>query len=77
VFATGPLLAALRGAVGGAGAVGAFCALAGLGSWKDSANLHEEDLREGAVIIGVHGEAERLETAREIFRRTGATRVLG
>jgi hypothetical protein len=75
VWAAGPLLGALRGAVGGAGVTGLVGALAGLGFWKEEASLHAEDLREGAVLIGVHADGERLEAAREIFRRTGATRV--
>jgi hypothetical protein len=77
VWATGPVLGAIRGAVGGAGAAGLVGALAGLGFWKEEANLHAEDLREGAVLIGVHAEGERHEAAREIFQRTGATRVRG
>jgi len=75
VWATGPVLGALRGAVGGAGFAGLVGALAGLGFWKEEANLHAEDLREGAVLIGVHAEGKRLEAARDIFRRTGATRI--
>jgi hypothetical protein len=77
VLATGPLLAALRGAVAGLGAGGLVGALAGLGFWKDAAHLHAEDVREGAVLIGVHAEGARIENARELFRRTRATRVTG
>jgi hypothetical protein len=77
VWATGPLLGALRGAVGGAGAAGFVGALAGLGFWKEEANLHAEDLREGGVLVAVHAGGERFERAVEIFRRTGGTRVRG
>jgi len=77
VLATGPLLAALRGAFVGLGAGGLVGALAGLGFWKEEAHVHAEDLREGAVLVVVHTEGDRLEGAREIFRRTGATRITG
>ena len=77
VLAAGPVLAALKGAVAGLGAGGLVGALAGLGFWKDAAELHAEDVREGAVLIGVHAERGRAEAARELFRRAGAERITG
>jgi hypothetical protein len=77
VLATGPLLAALRGAVAGLGAAGLVGALAGLGFWKEEAHLTAKDIRGGAVLVGVHAEGARLEKAREVFRRSGASPVRG
>jgi hypothetical protein len=77
VLAAGPILAALQGAAAGLGAGGLVGALAGLGFWKDSADLHAEDVRGGAVLIGVHAEGARLDAVRALFLRTGATRVTG
>ena len=46
-------------------------------SWDPELEVFRLDLREGAVIIGVHAAGKRLDTARAIFQRTGAMRVLG
>jgi hypothetical protein len=76
LWAAGPLLAILRG-VAAAGVTGAVGALSGLGFWREEADLHAKDLREGAVLISVHVGTARHDAARQILRRTGATRVQG
>jgi hypothetical protein len=77
VLAAGPLLAALQGALAGLGAGGATGALAGLGFWKEGSHLTAEDVHGGRVLVGVHAEGTRLEQVRELFRKTGASRVTG
>jgi len=77
IWATGPVLAALRGAVLGGSAGVALGAAVGLGSWKESAHLHEEDLQGGGVLIGVHADGARVEKARSVLRECGAVRITG
>jgi hypothetical protein len=77
VWAAGPVLAALQGAVAGGSLGVALGAAAGLGSWAESAHLHEEDLRGGSVLIGVHADGGRVAQAREVLGNCGAVRVTG
>jgi hypothetical protein len=77
VFATGPLLAALKGAVAG-GAMGLEVgALAGLGFWKDEAHIHADALKQGGIVVAVPGEHAHAEPARKIFAEAGADEVRG
>lgn len=75
IFATGPILAALRGAVMGVGAGGAVGALAGLGFWEDEAHIHVEALKEGGIVVGVPAEHEQADEARKILTQAGAEHV--
>jgi hypothetical protein len=77
VFATGPLLAALRGAVAGAAIGLEVGALAGLGFWKDEAHIHATALKKGGVIVAVPAEHEHAEHARKVFVESGADEVRG
>jgi hypothetical protein len=77
VFAAGPLLAALRGAVAGAAVGLEVGALAGLGFWKDEAHIHAEALKKGGVIVAVPAEHEHAEHARKVFIEAGADEVRG
>jgi hypothetical protein len=77
VFATGPLLAAFRGAVAGAAGGIGFGAVAGLGFWKDEAHIHAEALKRGGIVVGVPADHERADVAREIFKRAGAEAIRG
>ena len=77
VFAIGPLLAALKGAVAGAAAGFEIGALAGLGVWKDEAHIHAEALVKGGIIVAVPAEHEHAEHARKVFREAGADEVRG
>lgn len=77
LFATGPLLAALRGAVAGAAVGLEFGALGGLGFWRDEAHIHGEALEKGGIVVAVPAEHERVEQARKIFREAGADAVQG
>ena len=77
VFATGPLLAALKGAVAGAAVGLEVGALAGLGVWKDEAHVHAEGLKQGGVVVAVPAEHEHAEHARKAFTEAGADVVRG
>ena len=77
VFATGPLLAALKGAVAGAAVGLEVGALAGLGFWKDEAHIHSEALEKGGIVVAVPAEHEHAEHARKVFTEAGADEVRG
>jgi hypothetical protein len=77
VFATGPLLAAIKGAVAGAAVGLEFGALGGLGFWKDEAHIHTEALKKGGILVSVPAGHEHAEHARKVFRDSGAEGVSG
>ena len=77
VFATGPLLAAIKGAVGGTAAGIEIGGLAGLGFWKDEAHVHAEALEKGGIVVAVPAEHEHADHARRVFSETGADEVRG
>jgi hypothetical protein len=77
VFATGPLLAALKGAVAGAAVGLEVGALGGLGFWKDEAHIHAEALEKGGIVVAVPAEHEHAEHARKVFAASGADDVRG
>ena len=77
LLATGPLLAALKGAAAGAAAGLEIGALAGLGFWKDEAHIHAKALEAGGIVVGVPADHERADHAREVLRDAGADQVQG
>ncbi len=77
VFATGPLLAAMKGAAAGAAVGLEVGALAGLGFWKDEAQIHAEALGEGGIVVAVPAVHEHAEHARKAFAEAGARHVRG
>jgi hypothetical protein len=77
VFATGPLLAAMKGALAGAAVGFDVGALAGLGFWKDEAHVHAEALKKGGIVVAVPAEHEHAEHARKVFNECGADEVRG
>jgi hypothetical protein len=77
VFATGPLLAALKGAAAGAAMGLEVGALAGLGFWKDEAHIHAEALKKGGIVVAVPAEHDHAEHARKVFTEAGADEVRG
>lgn len=77
VFASGPLLAALQGAVGGAAIGNWVGAVAGLGFWKDEAEIHANALAKGGIVVAVPAIDAHAEQARRIFAQAGADRVVG
>ena len=77
IFAAGPLLAALQGAVAGAAAGLEIGALAGLGYWDDEAHIHAEILEKGGVVVAVPAGHEHADHARKVFSGAGADEVRG
>lgn len=77
VFATGPLLAALKGAVAGGGFGFGFGSVGGLGYWKDEAHIHAQVLEAGGIVVSVPAEHEHADEARAVFEQEGADHVRG
>jgi hypothetical protein len=76
LVAAGPVLAILRGVATGA-FFGELVGLhAGLGFWKEEADLHGEDLKKGAALLVVHSD-DLHDAARAVFERVGADRITG
>lgn len=76
LFAAGPILAALQGAVIGVASGGLLGALAGLAFWWDEPEL-ERELRRGAVFLAVTAEGARASEARGVLQAAGAARIFG
>jgi hypothetical protein len=77
VFATGPLLAALRGALGGMAVGLEIGALAGLGFWNDEAHIHAVALKKGGIVVAVPAQHQHADRARKVFLEAGADEVRG
>lgn len=77
LFATGPLLAAIQGAVAGAAVGFELGALAGLGYWTDEAHIHAEALKKDGIVVAVPAAHEHAEHARSVFAEAGADHVRG
>ena len=72
LLATGPILLALQGAAAGTaiGSVGG--ALGGLGFWRDEVDFPSDAFENGAVLVGVVANSERLDEARRVLSSAGA-----
>jgi hypothetical protein len=72
LLAAGPLLLALQGAAAGTaiGSVGG--ALGGLGFWRDEVDFPADAFEQGAVLVGVVTNKERLDEAQRVLRAAGA-----
>jgi len=77
VFAAGPLLLALRGAVAGAAVGLDVGALAGLSFWKDEAHVHADALKKGGIVVALPAEHEHADHARGVLSAAGAQEVRG
>jgi len=72
----GPVFLALEGLVAG-GAMGTVAGtLGGLGFWKEEIDFPKQAFENGAVLVGVNCNEERLGTASEALKRAGATEIL-
>lgn len=65
----------LAGAVTGAAAGGIIGGLVGLGLPRERAEVYEEAIRKGQILLAVSVTPENREKATEIFRRHGAGQV--
>lgn len=77
VLAMGPLVAALGGAGIGAVAGGVIGALTETGVPEEEAQYYAEGVRRGQVLVTVHTDEARAESAREVLDRNGAVDVQG
>jgi hypothetical protein len=77
LLGTGPIVAALEGAVGGAAAGLEVGALTGLGFWTDEADIHADHLKRGGVVVAIPATHEHAAEARRIFAEAGADAVRG
>jgi hypothetical protein len=67
--AAGPIMAALSGAAVGGTAGGLIGTLVGMGIPEFEAKRYEGQLREGRILISVHGDtSEEIKRAKEIFK---------
>jgi hypothetical protein len=73
-MAAGPLLVALEGALAG-GFTGSIAgALVGMGYWTEEIEAPDEELEEGAILVGASTH-ERVDDAREALESAGAEEV--
>lgn len=75
-IAAGPILATLSGGAVGGVLGGISGALVGLGIPEMEARLYEGKLKEGNILVAVHGETrDELKAAQDIFEACGATNI--
>jgi hypothetical protein len=76
LIAAGPIMAALSGAAVGATLGGVTGALVGLGIPEYEAKMYEGKIRDGNVLIAVHGfDGEQLKRAEDIFKQNSASDI--
>ena len=75
LLAAGPILATLAG-VGAGGAVGGLSgALVGMGVPEHEAKIINDELKEGAILVGVRAHDEDAERAENVFNNSGGRHV--
>jgi hypothetical protein len=76
LIAAGPIMAALSGAAVGATVAGVAGALIGMGIPEYEAKMYEGKIRDGNILVAVHGENnDRLKQAEELFKSNKATDI--
>jgi hypothetical protein len=76
LIAAGPIMAALSGVAVGATIGGVTGALVGLGIPEYEAKMYEGKIRDGNILIGVHGDNnDQLKRAEELFKQNEATDI--
>jgi hypothetical protein len=75
LVAAGPIIAALAGAGAGGAAGGLLGALVGAGIPEHEAQLFDEELKKGGILVGVYAHDDRVDAAKEIYRTAGAESV--
>ncbi len=75
LLAAGPLVATLAG-LGAGGAVGGVSgALVGLGVPEHEATIINDELKEGAILVGVRAHDDQIEQAETVFKDTGGRSI--
>lgn len=72
LLAAGPLLLALQGAAAGTAVGSLGGALGGLGFWRDEVDFPADAFQNGAVLVGVVANVERLDEAQRVLKEAGA-----
>jgi hypothetical protein len=72
MLASGPLLMALQGAAAGTAMGSLGGALGGLGFWRDEVDFPSDAFTQGAVLVGIVTNQERIDHARRILTESGA-----
>jgi hypothetical protein len=73
LIAAGPLVAALAGVGAGGAARGIIAALSGFGIPENEARRYEGRVKDGGVLLSVHGNASKqITAAKEMLKQTGA-----
>jgi hypothetical protein len=76
LIAAGPIMAALSGAAVGATVGGVTGALVGMGIPEYEAKMYEGKIRDGNILVAVHGEdGEKLKLAESLFKSSRATDI--
>ncbi len=75
LLAAGPILAALAGAGAGAAVGGLSGGLIGLGFPEHEAKLYSERIAKGAILVGVHTESDRADSAVSVFKQTQGSSI--
>ncbi len=76
LIAAGPIMAALSGAAVGATVAGITGALIGLGIPEYEAKMYEGKIRDGNILVAVHGENnDQLKQAEDLFKANKATDI--
>jgi hypothetical protein len=73
LLAAGPIVAILSGVGAGAAVGGLSGALLAAGFAEDEADLYEEEVKKGRVVVAVHANESQAAVARSILRDSGAS----
>jgi hypothetical protein len=75
VLAMGPVVGALQGLTSGAAAGSVFGAIAGLGWWKEEADIPKDAIEAGGIVVGASVPDGRLGELLDVLKTAGARRI--